>query len=266
MNFAPKPENEFNEFMIMYYSQCCEKIPQIQALAAKWNFEDLIPGMSDYDTRFIYSDMTIDNWCKASMAIGEAHLDICSKYPRWARILEHLPGINITWEEYTDDRFYYPEYKQWTIYHTENPEKLKQSEEYFTNHQWDQRDEHFFLKKFLVFYGLYDREIDPAVNLKEFENKYPLHSRFMHYFVPPMQAAACIILKRVIRGKMESVLEAKKLFPELPIFDELIDVVEKHYEVPQLYKEPEISNLDKRLYNALTVIYKKLSEPAQEPS
>ena len=124
MNFAPKPKNEFNEFMMMYYNQCREKIPQIQALAAKWNFEDLIPGMSDYDTRFIYSDMTIDDWCKASMAIGEVHLDICNKYPGWARILEHLPGINITWKEYTGDKFYYPEYQQWTIYHTESPENL----------------------------------------------------------------------------------------------------------------------------------------------
>ena len=82
----------------------------------------------------------------------------------------------------------------------------------------------------------------------------------MHYFVPPMQAAICVIQKRVIRGKMESVLEAKKLFPELLIFDELIDVVEKHYETPKLYKEPEISHLEEQLYNALTVIYKKLSE------
>ena len=109
--------------MMMYYDRCRAYIPQIQALAAKWNFEDLIPGMSDYDTRFIYSDMTVDDWCAASMAIGKVHLDICKEYPRWPRILEHLPGINLTWDEFLDEKLYYPEYHQWTIYSCEDAEK-----------------------------------------------------------------------------------------------------------------------------------------------
>lgn len=46
--------------------------------------------------------MMIDDWCRASMAIGEVHLGICNKYPRWPRILEHLPCINITWEIISD--------------------------------------------------------------------------------------------------------------------------------------------------------------------
>jgi len=259
INFRPKPKNEFDEFMMMYYEKCRENIPQIQALAAKWNFEDLIPGLSDYDTRFIYSDMTVDDWCRASMAIGDVHLDICNKYPRWARILEHLPGINITWSEYMDEKLYYPEFHQWTIYRSENPVELKRSQDYLANHKWDQRDEMFFLKKFLTYYSPYDRKIDPPINLKEYENKYPLHSRFMHYFVPPMQAAVCIIEKKVICGKLDSVLAAKKIFPELDIFDELLDVVERHYEALELYEEPEITKLDKRLYDALTVISRKLS-------
>lgn len=260
MIFAPKPKNEFNEFMMMYYEQCRSKIPQIEALAAKWNFEDLIPGMSDYDTRFIYSEMTVDDWCNASMSIGDVHLDICSKYPKWARILEHLPGINLTWDEFTDDNLYYPEYHQWTIYHSHNESKLESAQEYLADHQWDSRDEYFFLKKFLTYYGPYDRKIDPAVNLKEFENKYPLHSRFMHYFVPPLQAAVCVIQKRPIRGKMESVLEAKKIFPKLAVLDELIEAVEKHYEFEHLYFEPDISELEKKLYDALTEISKYLGK------
>ena len=102
MNFAPKPPNEFNDFMTLYYESCRERIPQIQALAAKWSFEDLIPGLSDYDTRFIYQDdMTADDWCHTSKNIGEVHLAICNSHPRWARILEHLPGINLTWKEFT---------------------------------------------------------------------------------------------------------------------------------------------------------------------
>ena len=158
MNFAPKPKNEFNEFMMMYFSRCRENVPQIQALCAKWNFEDLIPGLSDYDTRFIYKDgMTVDDWCNTSMAIGDVHLDICNEYPRWARILEHLPGINLTWGEFLDDKLYYPEYHQWTIYDTEDSSMLTKSKEYLASHKWDSRDEYFFLKKFLIYYGPYDR-------------------------------------------------------------------------------------------------------------
>ena len=260
MNFTPKPKNEFNEFMTLYYESCREKIPQIQALAAKWSFEDLIPGLSDYDTRFIYQDdMTADNWCRTSRAIGDVHLDICNKYPRWARILEHLPGINLTWEEFTDDRTYYPEYHQWTIYDSVDTQRLEQANSYLSQHQWDERDEFFCLKKFLVYYGPYNREIDPAINLKDFENKYPLHSRFMHYFAPPVQAAVCIILKKMVRGKLESIREAKQLFPESAVFDELFEVLEKHYETPELYVEPGLSALEDRLFDALKIIAKKLA-------
>ena len=83
--------------MTLYYESCRIQIPQIEALAAKWDFEDLIPRLSDYDTQFVYrDDMTADDWCHASMAIGEVHFDMCNRYPRWARILEPLPGINLT--------------------------------------------------------------------------------------------------------------------------------------------------------------------------
>ena len=60
----------------------------------KWMFRDLLPGMSDFDARFIVSDdMTCDDWCRMSTAVGEAHHALCAKYPIWARILEHLPGV-----------------------------------------------------------------------------------------------------------------------------------------------------------------------------
>ena len=261
MMFVPKPKNEFREFMNLYYESCRERIPQIEAIAAKWEFEDLIPGLSDYDARFLYADsMGVDDWCAASDAIGYVHLDICSKYPRWARMLEHLPGINLTWEEFTDDGLYYPEYHQWTVYGCERPSRLKDAQAYLQNHVWDERDEYFFLKRFLVYYGRYDREIDRAVNLGGFENKYPLHSRYMHYFCPAVQAAVCIGLKRVVRGKLESIREAKELFGDLAILDELLDVVDRHYEVPELYVEPRLGKLEEQLFDALKSIARRLAE------
>ena len=255
MKFAPKPDNEFTEFMTMYYNRCRDKIPQVEALCAKWSFEDLIPGMSDCDSRFIYrSDMTVDDWCEASMSIGQVHLDICTEYPKWARILEHLPGINITWDEFADERLYYPEYHQWTFYETADASMARRAGEFLARHEWDDRDEFFFLKKFLTYYGPYDREIDPAINLGVYADKYPLHSRFMHYFTPPVQAVVSILLKKAIRGKMESICQAQTLFPDLGVFEELIDVIEKHYEVPQLYLEPAMGELETRLFDALKVM------------
>ena len=49
-------------------------------------FRDLVPGLSDFDTRFILNDhMTADDWCAMSSAVGEAHLALCEAYPAWAR-------------------------------------------------------------------------------------------------------------------------------------------------------------------------------------
>ncbi len=114
-SFLPRPPNDFPEFIETYYHECRAQVPQIEAIAAKWIFEDLIPGLSDFDARFICSDtMTAEDWCKMSMAVGQVHLDLCQRHPKWTRILEHLPGVNLTWDELTSEETYYPEYKQKT--------------------------------------------------------------------------------------------------------------------------------------------------------
>ena len=115
MKFAPKPENDFAEFIRIYYRECRSRFPKIEAIAGKWMFRDLIPGMSDFDTRFILNDdMTADDWCRFATLMGETHLMLCEKYPCWARNFEHLPGINPTWKELTAEESYYTGYQQWT--------------------------------------------------------------------------------------------------------------------------------------------------------
>ena len=70
MQFEPKPRNDFEDFFERYYAECRSRIPKIQAIAAKWAFEDLIPGLSDFDTRFIVADdMTFEDWCKMSAEV-----------------------------------------------------------------------------------------------------------------------------------------------------------------------------------------------------
>ena len=260
MQFTPKPENDFEKFIHLYYNECRAKVPRIAAIAGKWSFEDLIPGLSDFDTRFIVEDgMTVDDWCHMSTSVGEVHLDLCKRFPHWARNLEHLPGINLTWMELTDPATYYAEYPQWTYYLSAEPDRLRQAEAYLADRSWGIEDEYFHLKKFCLYCGRYSRTIDPPVNLGAFESKYPLHSRFMHYFCPPLQSALCILLKRPVRGKMETVRLACDMFDDR-VFREMRDVIERHYEVPELYEEPEVSYLEDRLEAALAMLRDRLGE------
>lgn len=261
IDFTPKPRNSFNEFIELYYSECRKSFPKIEAIVGKWKFEDLIPGLSDFDTRFICSnDMTDEDWCKMSSVVGKVHLDLCNRYPEWARIFEHLPGVNLTWKELTGDSSYYPEYRQWSFYYYKCADDVCNAENILSKREWDTRDEYFFLKKFFTFYGTYNRSIDPAINIGSFKNKYPLHSRLMHYFTPPVQAAVSIILKNPVKGKFESLKAAKKLFPETTVFDDIVDIVEKHYEIPELYSEQEITLLEEKLYNVLGIILDRLKQ------
>lgn len=252
--FPPKPANDFAEFYELYYATCRERVPQIAAVAAKWRFEDLIPGLSDFDTRFILENgMTVADWCDMSEAVGAVHLDLCQRFPHWARNLEHLPGINLTWSELTDRSMYYPEYAQWTFYYTENEAKLNEAQTYLDQRPWDISDEYFHLKKFCLYYGRYNRQIDPPINLGEFEDKYALHSRVMHYFCPPLQAALCLLQRRPVAGKMDSLRAVHTLFPDA-VFGEVLKAIDRHYEVPELYEEPELSRFEDRLEAGLDTL------------
>jgi len=261
MDFVPRPENDFKEFIEMYYYSCRRKFPKLQAIAGKWTFEDLIPGMSDFDTRLICSDdMQRKDWGELAKVVGEVHNDLCVHYPKWDRKLEHLAGVNMTWQELTIPGLYYTEFKQWSVYNCANQKRLRDFEETMEKRPWDDTDEYYHLKRFLTFFGPYIRGIDPAINLGEFENKYPLHSRFMHYFTLPVQSAVSIITKKTIKGKFEAQRMAKKLFPGMDIFDDLFDAVQKHYEIPELYSEPLLGELEKKLHDSLISISEALKE------
>lgn len=260
MRFVPLPENDFPEFIETYYERCRALAPWIEAIAGKWTFEDLLPGMSDFDTRFICANgMTADDWCRTAMGVAQVHLELCQSHPQWARILEHLPGINLTWDELTDETTYYPEYKQWSFYCCSQPDLLNSSKERLTNRPWDDKDEYFHLKKFLGYYGPYNRSIDPAINLGRYESRYPLHSRLMHYFTPPLQSALSILQQETICGKMQSLRLARRVLPEASIFDEVTEIVEKGYEVPSLYQEPMLSELEGRLFDGLKLAGSRLA-------
>ena len=261
MRFAPKPENDFADYIRTYYRECRHRFDKIEAIAGKWMFRDLIPGMSDFDSRFILSDdMSVDDWCTMSTAIGETHLALCEKYPCWARNFEHLPGVNLTWSELSSERSYYPEYHQWTYYQTERPEKLGIALERFAGRTWDEKDEYFHLKKFSLYFGRYDREIDPAINLGVHENKYPLHSRVMHYFNPPVMSAICVLERQNICGKMDAFEIAEHRFPGLCCWDLIREILHGNYETEKWYREPALTELEDALEEALHEILPQLRD------
>ena len=250
--FAKKPENDFQDFIDTYYEECRQRVSKIEAIAGKWEFADLIPGLSDFDTRFICAeDTSPEDFTDMSKAVGDAHLSLCRRHPKWSRMLEHLPGVNPTWAELTEDRSYYPEYQQWSFYRTDNPEKLSRAQGILDCHAWDERDEYFFLKKFYTYYGPYDRNIDPPINIGAYESKYPLHSRIMHYFNPPLQAALTLLRKKAVRGKNESFVHGRELLPSLPLWGEIERILALHYETPELYNETALCDFERRLFGVL---------------
>ncbi len=260
MNFTPIPENDFLDFIETYFSYAKELFPAIDTATGKWEFIDLIPGMSDFDTRLILKNgMQPEDWVRMSEAIGHVHYEVWRKHPDWARKLEHTPGVNLTWEELASKQYYYPEFQQWSGY-CGDTKRFEQERRQLVERGWQPEDEIYHLKRFFTYFGPYSRSIDPPINMGAFTTKYPLHSRMMHYFLPPLQSALSILRRQTIRGKFETLYLAQDMFPELKTPAKILHALEHHYEVPLLYREPYITILEQELEQDLRKVYAKLSE------
>ncbi len=260
MNFEPKPENCFSEFIETYYERCRKVCPKLRGIGGKWTFEDLIPGLSDFDSRLIFTDdVTVSDWAEMSLAIGDIHTDLARKVPHWARLLEHLPGLNLMRNEMINPAFYYPEFQLWTLYQGDR-NILGSIRNYLASKDWTCRDEIYHLKRFALYYGPYQRGIDPAVNIGQWENKYPLHSRFMHYFTPPLQSAVSLVLKRGVAGKFETLRLAKTIFPHPEVIEMILEATSRHYEIPEYYEDPKLSHIEKDLESYLQSAYAALAD------
>jgi hypothetical protein len=258
MKFHPRPYNEFPEFIQTYFERCRAACPRILACAGKWRPEDLIPGLSDFDTRFIVSnDTTTEDWLQMSLIVGHIHTELAKEKPGWARILEHLPGVNLSLSEMLDPIFYFPEFQQWTFYHG-NPQVIQTVQAHLGQKHWDRRDQLFHLKKFATYVGPYHRGIDPAINLGAYENKYPLHSRLMHYFAPPVQSAVSLLHRHNYCGKLEALRVARAVLPNPEVIDFVLETIERHYEVGPPYQEPKLSQLERILEKYLQSAYAML--------
>lgn len=251
-NFTPKPPDDFPEFIETYFERCRERVPLIEGNAGKWKPEDLIPGLSDFDTRFFVNDaMTAADWCAMSTNVGRTHLELVKERKDWARNLEHLPGVNLKWSELLDPGSYFTEFSQWSYYHG-NQEKQDTAHRMAIDHEWTATDVSYHWKKIATYYGRYNRTIDPAINLGPFENKYPLHSRLMHYLAPPVHAGVCLMQTCTTPGKLDAFRAARDLFPDRDTADLVLDLVARHYETADMLCEPGVTELDDRLEQYLT--------------
>jgi len=247
LRFTPKPANDFPEFIETYFLRCQAECPEIEGSAGKWKFEDLIPRLSDFDTRFLTrGGLGAEDWNRISMAVGKVHFQLALERPEWARTLEHLPGVNLMWDELFAPRNYYTEFCQWTFY--QGPaDKIQQATEHFSDRTWSDQDVAYHWKRIALYYDRYSRTIDPPINLGEFESKYPLHSRCMHYLAPPLHSAVCLHDRRTAPGKMDTFRRAETIFPQRAVMESVRDAISRHYEIPSWYEEPEITRLDARL-------------------
>ena len=259
MRFTPAPRNEFAEFIAAYFESCRSLCTRLRVIAGKWEPADLIPGLSDFDTRFLAADDTTpEGWAEMSVAIGRVHADIARARPHWARILEHLPGVNLTFAEFYDPVLYHPEIQTWTVYDGDELQ-VTRVREYIANRPWTRADEYFHLRKFASFFGPYIRGIDPPVNLGPFKNKYALHSRYMHYFAPPVQAAVSLALRRTVRGKLDALRRAREMFSNPRVIDRVLEAITRHYEVPEAYEDAALTEIERTLESYLIAVRREIA-------
>jgi len=252
MQLPHMPECDFSLFIRAYFETCRERCGRIEALAGRSSTRDLVPGLSDFDGRFVAADDTsVEDWCRMSAAVGEAHLDLCRRLPRWARALEHPPGANLMWRELVSESLYWPEARQWTFCHTADPRKLDSARGVLLSRPWDAKDEAYHLRRFCLYHGRYDRTIDPPINVGAGRAKYPMHSRLLHYFAPAVNAAMCLLDRQHHAGKLDALELASARFPAMRCWEPVWEILDARYEAPRWYEEPRLTLLEDLLEEGL---------------
>lgn len=229
---------DFFELLNWFGDRWSKAFPPFALLTCKWRPEDLIPGLSDVDTRIICEDITPQDWIRLDELVGEAQLEVMRTRPEWARKLEHTPGIACTRSELLDDALYQPETRTWEYYWGDR-QLFNQVRDRIQRRTWSDVDEYYFLaSRFVPWCTPYNREIDPPINIpRNILPKYALHSRLMHYFVPCVQAALAVINRDTLTGKREAIYRLAQLYPDEPVLHEAIHLLDVNYEVPWLEEE-----------------------------
>jgi len=243
-----------------YGQELGKAFPQVQVLAAKWEAEDRIPGLSDLDGRLVCGKMEAEDWTALGEAIGEMHLQMCRQHPEWSRALEHPPSASVTADEAVDGILYHPESRQWS-FDWGDPNTYERMQRKLAARDWTERDEQYFLRRFVSYLGPYAAEMDPGINVPPaLEERYGLHSRVMHYFVPGIQAALCLLKRRVIRGKRDALRQWLAIRPREQVLRQAAEMLEKGYRVRELNDEGRKREFESRCFSFLEELAEEVRE------
>lgn len=251
LDWSPR---EFFQLAEIYSQRIAEVVPGFVATVAKWRPEDLIPGLSDIDTRIVCREMSPQEWMAFDQVVSDVHLNLVQQRLEWSRKLEHEPGFCLTPEEAFDPLLYQAEMAHWSFYYG-NQDFIFRVQEHMQGRAWELRDELHHLKRWLMFWGPYNREIDPPINIAlAIKPKYALHSRAMHYFVPSLQAALSLINRRTVHGKREALYRWLERFPHERVLNETAHMLEVHYGVAALEDQEELYAYEDCCYTFLRQI------------
>jgi hypothetical protein len=254
IGFKDWSPRQFFELAETLGQRWAEALPFFSVAVAKWRYEDLVPGLSDLDPRVLCQDIGADDWLELDRVSGRIQLDLLWQRPEWSRKLEHTPGVCMNLSELYDPLLYQPEMRQWSYYYGDRA-IYNQLKTHLRERAWDVRDERFHLARWLMFWGPYNREIDPPINVAPaIEPRYALHSRAMHYFVPALQAALSILDREAVGGKRETLYRWLDRFPDEPVLGETAHMLEVHYEVPILYDLEALYAFEARCFDFLLKI------------
>lgn len=232
--------------------------PQVVAVVAKWNPQDLVPGLSDLDFRIICDDgTTAEDWVLVDRVCGENHLAMVREHPEWNRINEHTPGAGITIVESLDQRFHNPEYQNWSLWWGRG-DWLDSLKTQMMRRPFGASDEQVHLSNFLNYYSAYVHGIDPPINLGDRAEKYAVHSRCWHYFAPPMVAAASILARRNFNGKRDALGWLHQHGYAVRQIEAVLEQVDVHYETSLLGDSAKLADFERFLLKAFDELWPHL--------
>jgi len=232
-------------------------------LLMKWEWADLIPGLSDIDSRIVCDNPSAEQWLELDRKCGEWHLQILQEHPRWARIMEHLPGACVCRGEILNRETCVADQLQWTsVFGDDTFDRNVTSPMWSTlaSKDWNEFEEVLHLERFLKYFGPYNRSIDPPINLGDCEFKYALHSRCWHYFVPAVVSAMSVIQHRTLKGKRVALGEALHAFPDRPVLQEVEDLATSIYAGAEKWSDADLSRLEGEMRAFLEAMLPRIVE------
>jgi len=249
--------------MVREFGAMCDRLPCHGGLFMKWDWVDLIPGLSDIDTRVLLVEPTIEDWVAFDDLCGEFYLEMLLRHPEWARLLEHTPGACVADSEVMDPSLIIPDHMQWTFVYGGNERQRRFATPMWRIMQggeWSLTEEVLHLKRFIAYCSPYDSSIDPPINLGPYEKWYPIHSRCWHYFTPAVLSAISLLHRRTYRGKREALAAAIQDFPGHGVFREVEQLATTAYQGTESWERSRYDGLERRMFDCLVMLLRHVVE------